>query len=218
MVGDSVAASLGDAFQPIAANYDFQVGVDATVGCHYVAATRARDLGGALQKDYPTSICQTRLAGDIATFDPDVIYLTTLANTFLEFEVNGAWIGPCTSEYDAAVTSALETVVDRARATQARVLIGTTMPREQWFGVTDAMQAEHLRRARCHNALLKSFAKQHQDTVAIADVYTWACPKNACLKTMNGVELRPDLSHFEGEGAKLLIDWLAPQIRKLGIR
>lgn len=213
ILGDSIAVALALEWAPKAPKYGIQLGTDTSLGCNYFSATRLRGLGKSVARsDAPPEPCQVRLASDLSTFDPDVVLITTLTNMRDEFEVDGEWLVPCTDRYETALTTELEHIRTIAKDGGTRVVFATTVPSDSSWWPEARLVREHARRVKCHNTILRAFAKQYPDTIAIADAYKWACPRDTCVERMNGVLLRPDGAHFEGPGAFAFIDWVVPHL------
>jgi hypothetical protein len=40
----------------------------------------------------------------------------------------------------------------------------------------------------------------------------WVCPNRTCREVIDGVKLREDGTHYKGDAAKLVVQWLVDQV------
>lgn len=62
------------------------------------------------------------------------------------------------------------------------------------------------------NAVLRSFAAEHPESVTLLDLQGFVCPTGEYQPTVDGVELHRDGVHYTAEGAQLVWDWLLPSL------
>ena len=60
----------------------------------------------------------------------------------------------------------------------------------------------------CENAVARSVAHGSGGQILLADLGAWACPTTTCLRDRDGIELRPDGTHFIDNAAVLANNWL----------
>jgi hypothetical protein len=112
-----------------------------------------------------------------------------------------------TKEADALILKEINDSVDILKSQGAQVVLMTNPPRaENIFGRSDEedAQIEHL------NGLFFRYAFTHPE-VRVLDLTPIVCPTGSpCDEYVDGVRLRPDGGHYEGDGPA----WVAPRIIK----
>jgi peptidoglycan/LPS O-acetylase OafA/YrhL len=202
MVGDSGAAFLGAGMaavqgeQPGPAGFPVQVGSFGEIGCGLPrAGDGVTDGSGHLLADPPG--CHDwpqRWRTEMATFRPQVAVLTLGWPGMGDRAIDGAARHPCDDGFDAYYRDQVVLAVDTLHADGARVIV-TTTPYAHLDGVDDA-------RVDCLNRAYRA-AVATRPGAEILDLAAWLCDGHDCRTDANGVELRPDGVHFDGEGAKV---------------
>jgi peptidoglycan/LPS O-acetylase OafA/YrhL len=204
VVGNSVADSLGEAFNGIVTDPPlvvFNAGLD---GCNFPPAIKAPPLitaHGPL--DWPPCHPQWE-AGVVERFRPTVVFwvVSDLVNRGLSYR--GRTVSPCTAPFDALYRHSLRDEVARLGAQGARVIITT----EAYDGRSSATTADD-RAVDCDNAIRRDVAaRTHSQLI---DLFGYICPGGRCVVTQNGVTLRPDGVHYTGSGGATVAQWLIDQ-------
>ncbi len=209
LLGDSVAATLGDALQAEAATHGVALSVHTRPGCGMTTEIPLLDDGSQVPWGEAcasnTVEYQSNAVRDIR---PNaVLWLSTweTANAL----ANGVPVRFGTRAGDEALLREFEAARDRISKDGAKLVL-VTVPRaadtseRNPLGEGAPSQYPHL------NHVLRQFAKRHPDDVAVADLASLVCPKKgSCPATVGGVVLRPrDGNHFEGDGPA----WVAPRL------
>jgi hypothetical protein len=71
--------------------------------------------------------------------------------------------------------------------------------------------ADEDRPADCENRLRHEVARS--TGVQLVDLFGYICPGGKCREKQDGVTLRPDGEHYEGEGGRIVASWLLDQVR-----
>jgi lysophospholipase L1-like esterase len=148
----------------------------------------------------------------IAEHQPDAIVVL-----FGEFpnqaaEVDGRWTMPCEPSYLEPYGARLEAMLTDLASGGAPVLL-LTAPGSDLAWVVDRVEPGMAERVACSNEQLRDLADRVPG-VQIADLEALICPGGPCPDQLDGVDLRPDGLHFEGDGALLVNRWLVEQVRE----
>jgi peptidoglycan/LPS O-acetylase OafA/YrhL len=209
LLGDSVAATLGDALQQEAATHGVALSVHTRPGCGMTTAIPLLDDGSEVPWGQAcagnTAEYQSNAVREV---NPDVVlWLSTweTANAL----ANGVAVRFGTPAGDEALLNEFEAARARISKDGAR-LVMVTVPRAADTSEVKPL-TERAPSAYPHlNRLLRQFAKRHPGDVAVADLASLVCPeKDSCPATVDGVVPRPrDGNHFEGDGPA----WVAPRL------
>jgi lysophospholipase L1-like esterase len=77
------------------------------------------------------------------------------------------------------------------------------------------MPRDYDRRTDCLNAVYREAAAARPDVARVLPVDEWVCPpadRPECIGVLDGVNLREDGVHFEGEGADVAARWIVEQL------
>ncbi len=204
IVGDSVAASLGQPMEAQSAALGITAWNRAIVDCglNQRGDTNRLPDGGYLETHRN---CGDGWAADVAAFQPDVAFLLLGAPTLSEVRLGDNWAHACMPEYDTWYRDRLTGAVDTLGSTGAHVVIGTA-PVPVPFGSpeqTDCLDLVHREIAAARS------------NVAVVDLDAYVCPLDHCRTEIDGAELRPDGLHFEGEAALVVCRWVAERLLAL---
>jgi peptidoglycan/LPS O-acetylase OafA/YrhL/lysophospholipase L1-like esterase len=200
VVGDSGAAFLGPGLAAVQgeltgpAGFPVQVGAFGEVGCGLPrTGDGVRDGSGRLLPD-PDGCHDwpSRWAAELASFRPQVALLTLAWPGIGDRIVDGEARHPCDSVFDAYYQREVVAAIDTLHANGARVVVATT-PYAALPGVDNA-------RVDCLNATYRAAVAQRPGA-EVLDLASWLCDGTACRTDSDGVDLRPDGVHFEGDGA-----------------
>lgn len=200
LVGDSGAALMGDALAAVGAEAGVVVAPQGSVGCGIARAGDGVVLDGRFVPD-PDG-CDgwpERWAEAVGRFDPTVSVLLIGWPGMGDREVDGEPSHPCGAAFDRYYQAELDTAL-RVLGRRGGSVALVTVPYA-------ALAPEGHDRADCLNDLYRSTAAQHTG-VKLLDLARWTCPHGRCLNEVDGVVLRPDGVHFEGDGAMVAARWL----------
>ncbi len=209
LLGDSVAASLGDALQREAATRGIALHTATRPGCGLVTGIPTLPDGEAVPwgKDCSDGT-PGYLTSQVEEQAPQtVLWLSTWETA--DRLVDGTLYRFGDAEADAVVLERLEE--SRRLITQdgARLVLLTNPPRAE-TSETYVRNPEDDRKIVRLNRLFREFAAEHPDTVSVVDLAEIVCPGGPpCPAEVEGVTLRPrDGGHYEGDGP----GWVAPRL------
>ena len=141
---------------------------------------------------------------------PDVFVWLSIWETW-DRVINGKLRHVGTPDGDAALLRSISRTVGRLRTRGAHVAILTVSPSAPGAIVrSDQPPPEHFEHL---NILLRAYARGHPTEVSVIDLHSLVCPRGApCPKRVDGLQLRPDGTHFGSEGSKWIGERLAPVI------
>ena len=223
LLGDSVAASLGDAFAAAAAGDGVPARAIVRLGCGMTTGITVNPDGSRI----PWSPACAAATVDyqeraIAEVQPDaVLWLSTWEGA--DHEVDGQHLRFGTRPWDAWLLREMERVRAMVAASGARLVFVTNPPTApnpiRKVTQADIDHTEHL------NALMARFARSHPGDVTVVDLAEIVGPGGAtladpCPVDQDGIVLRPkDGGHYEPEGAtwaaRRLLDALYTELRAL---
>lgn len=209
--GDSVPMYLAAEARSQVDQLGIDVGNVAIEGCHVLFGVGPiRDPEGRVRDD---TACggEGRFVQGTRAYRPDVtvILFGRLPND--EVLLNGQWLLPCTPGYDQAFRARMNELIGDFRSTGGKVVLVST-PGSSVSWVLDAAPPGMAERLSCMNDHLKEIAKDTPG-VGYVDLNAYICPQpNACKDTIDGIDLRPDTSHFMGDSAALINHWLIPKV------
>ena len=67
------------------------------------------------------------------------------------------------------------------------------------------------------NDLLREVAARHPESVAVVDLAAWLCRDDDCVNEIDGTTLRSDGVHYDDHSARIVAEWLAPRLRRIGL-
>ena len=144
-----------------------------------------------------------------ADFKPDVTFMIFGASLLDENEIApGVWSRPCEAGFDDWYRSTLVKMSDALSSQGGRVVL---VSQAYYRGEASAQAPTNDRQIDCENTVAGSVAQNSGGQILLADLGAWACPTTACLRDRDGIELRPDGTHFKGNAAALANNWLLTQ-------
>ena len=207
VVGDSGAYYLGSGLARMAPRFGRAVVNRGTVGCGVARGDgRFRLPDGRIIKD-PTGCDQylARWRDYLAFFQPQRVLLVLADVGGGDRFVNGRWMGDCDPDFRAYFAAEVRVAVALLASTGAKVAATTTPD------VAVEPTAGLVRTTDCRNAALVAGLK---GGAGVVDLRHWACPTpSTCVRTLEGVDLRPDRVHFIGPGADLAARWIFRRIK-----
>jgi len=211
LLGDSVAASLGDALTAAAADDGVTLRTIARLGCGMTTGITLNEDGSriAWSPDCASSTVDYQ-TGAIDEVAPDtVMWLSTWE--LADYEVDGKRLRFGTAAWDEWLLGEMERVRQLATGRGARFVLVNNPPVAP--NPLREVTADMLSRNEHLNALMQTFAARHPGDTAVLDLSSIVCPNGAtlarpCPTTQDGIVLRPkDGGHFEADGAA----WTAPR-------
>jgi lysophospholipase L1-like esterase len=176
---------------------------DAVVGCTLPWGV-SRPLEGAPEITYYPP-CDAHWRTVVQRFQPDVV-LVVLQCCSSEHRFGDTWLQPCDPRYAEIFDRSFRNLVRRVGKSGAHVVI-TTSP----YTLKETLGPPYLKNLDCSNELRKKVAGELG--VQLVDLGAWTCPEPPyCRTEEDGVTLRPDRVHFEGEGAHIASRWLLDQL------
>jgi len=212
IAGDSVPLMMGVSMTEQRDELGVSVLNRAAPGCHLLA-----DLGPirGTEGNVRTDVADCSAGGgyrrDVERFTPDLSMVL-----FGEFpneavELGGRWRMACEPAYLDALRREVEDLVDDLSARGAPVVL-VTAPGSSLSWVVERVKPGMDERVACTNQVLADIA-QARAGVEVVDLASFVCPPgHECQTHIDGVDLRPDGRHFEGDGARLVNEWLMPRV------
>jgi peptidoglycan/LPS O-acetylase OafA/YrhL len=207
LVGDSVAERLAMFMTPLAERLGVQMSHVADAGCGvFPAKARLRLPNGKVA--VPGRNCAPLPKRWHSKRKHDVALLVFGAPALGDWELDGRWQHPCEKRFDATFERRMTAAID-ALAGHGTAVFVATMP----YVIDDDYGHREDRRTDCLNHRIAA-ATAARPFAATIDLAAHVCPRGKCKTRLDGVLLRHDGQHFEGEGAELIGWWLVTQIRE----
>jgi peptidoglycan/LPS O-acetylase OafA/YrhL len=144
-----------------------------------------------------------------ADFKPDVTFVIFGASLLDQNEIApGVWSRPCEAVFDDWYRSTLVKMTDALSSQGGRVVL---VSQAYYRGEATERAAVNDKQVDCENAVAGSVAQSSGGQILMADLGAWACPSTTCLRDRDGIELRPDGTHFIDNAAVLANNWLLAQ-------
>jgi peptidoglycan/LPS O-acetylase OafA/YrhL len=211
LVGDSLAESLLPGLEQAAMENGVQLFPASVPGCGVIGG-EPLDLAGVPFKwsvDCERSIPKYHVSR-LSQLHPDmVVWLSGWDRT--ERLLNGQRVSPRTIEGRQVFMKLIDEAATRLTATGARLVMLTVAPAAPSDEYPDPPKDDSLVQM---NRLIREYARQHADRVAIADLDHMLCPKGQpCPRSIDGVEPRHrDGNHFEEDTATWMARKLMPEV------
>ena len=212
VVGDSVGWNLGEQMIADQLGNNLEVRNIAVPGCppSYTAVRRRRD-PGSVPLDFGEECSEQVSAYPFAVneFRPDVSLVIFGAPLLEQNEIApDVWSSPCQESFDTWYRLTLEQIVAALGAHNGRVvLVSQAYYRGEVTGRTPLYDDQ----TDCQNRVAKALADSNPAIVNV-DLGAWTCPTRECLVERDGIELRPDGTHFLGPAARMVNGWLFSQV------
>jgi peptidoglycan/LPS O-acetylase OafA/YrhL len=212
VVGDSVAVYLGPSLNNLQTRMGVTTYAAGVPSCEVPRALNHRPPVGAdvAARDAVTdpAVCAdwpARWRDQLAQTQANYAMLVLGFPAVQDYQVNGAWLTPCTALWDRYYTSELTEALRTLQSTGARASVTTAAPPAAfYFAKSLTTQTE------CLNKDIRAAALITQSRVV--DVASLVCPNHRCQQFINGNELRPDGFHYSGSGGDLIANWMVSQI------
>lgn len=209
VAGDSVAERLFTYMQPLQQQLGVELSSSAQSGCGLFDGLRRLRLpdGAVHLRGRGCSPLEQRYAEPLEQGRPEAVLLITGAPVRGQWEHEGRWSVPCEPVLDAFFEARAKVAIDALGAKGAQVFVAT-MP----YITDDEYGPEENRRTDCLNRRLGAAAAA-RTFAAVVDLAGYVCPGGHCQSHLDGVMLRHDGLHFQGEGAERVGWWLVGAIR-----
>ena len=211
VVGDSVACFLGAEMERNAPAYGIRALNRAELGCVMVKPELARFGNGP-----PVAVreqCSDRWRDAVVRFRPDVTVV--LVGGLWEYDVviDGRNAQPCDPAFGPWYAERASRALSVLARPGGRIVVVAVprQPRIAHFGPGVTIPPSWNRKVECIDRALVQAARATPATTLVS-LDPFVCPGGQCLDKMNGVVLRPDGRHFQGPAAKIVTDWLVPQV------
>jgi peptidoglycan/LPS O-acetylase OafA/YrhL len=204
--GDSMVAAIRDGLEETGEELEVAFAASSHIGCSVGGREFRPD--SVLDTEPRVASCAEWLASlpSIAQYvQPDVIVILRNGvrppseTTGLEVcgEQYRQWF------YDEAVAE-----IEAIAAVSAAQIVITTYSYPRYLG---DIKPDEDREFDCINEVLRDVVAE--TGVALVDIAGWVCPTvDTCKSRVDGVSLRPDGYHFEGDGAAVMLAWLTEQL------
>src|SRR6266542_506656 len=216
LVGDSVGFTLGF-YYPRGTVRGMILGGDTELGCGLVRAPIV--LAGSVQPvDPKCTTWPTRWRDKTAAFHPDVTLMMLGGWEVLDHQVDGRVLEPATPEYEQYLDSELQLAYDLVAPSSRRIaMLNVPCYHQPDTGLDKSLAAtrDDPSRGEWLNQVLGRFVAAHRDRMVLLDLRSFLCPGGRYVDRMDGVKVRYDGVHFSKGGAKLVWQWLGPQLRRL---
>jgi hypothetical protein len=216
LVGDSVGFTLGY-------NYargtvpGMTLGGDTEVGCGLARAPIV--LAGAVQPvDPKCTAWATRWGRGTASFRPDVALLVLGGWEVLDHQYGGQVLHPGMPEYESYLDSELQLAYDLVAPSSGHLAVLNVPCYHQPDTGLDkslAVTRDDPARGEWLNQVLGRFVAAHRQRMVLIDLKSFLCPGGRYLDRIDGVKVRYDGVHLSRPGARLVWQWLGPQLRRL---
>jgi hypothetical protein len=141
-------------------------------------------------------------AGAIARFRPDVVFwiINSPADAML---YRDRWLDTCSESYAVLYERSLRKELAILGSHGAKVVIPTEVYPRYLFAHQDQS-------TDCENRIRRNVVAG--SNVQLIDLNGFICPKHRCREKQDGVILRTDGEHYEGEGGRIVAQWLLDQV------
>lgn len=208
--GDSLPLLLGEAAVGQVDELGVNVGSVAVPGCNLLDGVGPiRDIAGEIWDGMGCGEPGRFRAGTEA-YRPTVSLVLFGRIHDNAVRIDGTWRLPCEPDYMRIYRQRLDAMIDDLRSTGGAVVL-VSSPGSTVSWVVEASPPGMAERVACLNDLLAEVAEARPG-VGFVDLARYICPTpDRCLDRIDGVDLRPDTVHFEGESARLVNRWLIPR-------
>jgi peptidoglycan/LPS O-acetylase OafA/YrhL len=208
VVGNSTAWTLGVGLKQLRSRPPLVVLNDGVVGCAFpwgvpkVAGSESSGQARATLTRFPH--CDSYWKTAVREFHPQVV-LVFLQCCSSPYRFGNRVLAPCDPQYATLFRNDYDHAVSTLSSTGARVIL-TTAP----YTLAEMSDAHGRMNLTCSDQLRMSVARQLG--LQVIDLHHWTCPNELpCREQEDGVVLRPDETHFTGEGARIADRWILQQ-------
>lgn len=208
VIGDSVAENMYDALSQYGSAAVSAIDVTGG-GCGIIDAEKARSGEGYIMDS--KNLCwkwQSELRAAVAEQPVDAYLVHNLwdANDQL---IDGAWVGPCTPQWQQRYASQLDLLASIGDSSGQRPAI--LLSNDHTRAPDGPLNRERL---DCVNRVAADASARHPN-IHVLDLEKAVCPRGTCLdKDANGQGIYRDGSHFNATGMALLAPWLESEVAR----
>ena len=217
VVGDSVAGSLGLAYERAGAASGLTVWNRGLLGCGLYYDGSIYE-GGELVPVSSGCNWHTTWPGELQQFQPDVVLMLVGAWDILDREVDGRLVKFGSAEFDSSYLRQLDDATTLLASTGAKVVVLTApfFSRPELVGQTGREWPEYDPwRVDRVNSLFRDFLASHPGRYQMIDLNKFTAPQGRFVDELDGQVVRGDGVHFTDAGAKIILDWLTPQLKEV---
>jgi peptidoglycan/LPS O-acetylase OafA/YrhL len=149
---------------------------------------------------WPRAVADTR---------PEVALLVLGEIAQGDWELEGRWLHACEPEFDRHYQAELGEAL-QALGELGVVVVVATSAYSQWADKPRWLDG----RTDCLNEAIRDAVAAHPWS-EVLELQRFVCPSLACLRELEGKELRPDGVHFAGPGARPVARWVLEQLGRL---
>ncbi|MCX7621761.1 MAG: acyltransferase [Acidimicrobiales bacterium] len=222
LIGDSVSYSLGLGFEGNEQTKQVAVWNQGSLYCELINGRRREQRGKEVDASDTCVEWERDWTTAVDRFQPDLIVLGVGPWEVFDRQVDGQWLPFGSPEFDAVLQQKLDRVVTVLSERSGAPIVLLTTPRFE-RAESDESPLEWTRAGRERsdhlNELFRQVAAEHPNAVRIIDLGGYLCPPDAerCTDKIDGVLVRDDGIHYGEHGAKLIANWLAPQLREIAL-
>jgi peptidoglycan/LPS O-acetylase OafA/YrhL len=209
LVGDSLALSLGPGLDAAFRADGIRFEADAVPGCSVLRGVTLQENGQPYQWSRACNRAITPALKKVVATDPKpdlVLWLSTW--DAVDRTLHGHHVSVGTKRGDAALAAEIRHAAKLLTAHGARlVILSVADPVPGSKSPLPGLDQES--RVREIKALYRRAAPTPDGRVRVVDLDPLVCPHGRCSQIVDGVELRPDGSHFGEDGARVIGKQLA---------
>jgi peptidoglycan/LPS O-acetylase OafA/YrhL len=214
IIGDSVAGSLSWGLIDVTQGSPVRVVSAAYAGCGIASGMATDDQGKpfAWSKDCVKNVPKV-LEQIVREQKPDVVMWMSSweLSDRIDPDTN-TLLRRGTPAHDRALLASIDVQAKRVTAGGAHLVFLTLAPRAPSETSGIAADGQDGRYAH-YNDLLRTYAREHEDTVSVIDLSHYLCPSGPpCATKVHGVVMRPDGAHFSRATSPIAARWLLPQL------
>ena len=212
VVGDSVPLLLGAELSQQTNELGVSVINRSVPGCHLLSSIGpVRGTEGNVRTDVADCTAGGQYRKDAKRYRPEVSVVLFGEFPNQAVQIDGRWSMPCESTYLDATKDKLTTLATDLTSAGGKVVL-VTAPGSSLSWLVERVEPGMDERVACTNALLNDVAQDVSGTTVV-DFASFICPPGQkCKESVEGVNLRVDGLHFEGEGAAYANRWLIPRV------
>jgi hypothetical protein len=155
---------------------------------------------------------------EVAATDPDVVLVTLGSWEIYDHQTGGERLNVGSATYRRTLLASLEQDLALLNVRKKPRVAMFSVPCFAASNVVFDAPRTDTGRIDWVNGVFKEFARRHSDQIQIIDLSRFVCRNDQPVKKMNGIELRPDGTHFSAVSSPLVWRWLAPQLIDLARR
>jgi peptidoglycan/LPS O-acetylase OafA/YrhL len=214
LVGDSVATSLYPGLAEVATERNVSLSAAAFPGCGVLSGQPTLADGSALANGENCDREIEHLEVDAeAKVKPELVVWLSVWEV-MDRIVDGTHYSLETPEGQVEYARLIDEAAGRFQRRGARLAILLPAVSTEGAFLPHYSHADQVERLGVLNQLLRDFAARNPRTTSIIDLNPIVCPGGPpCPVDVSGIELRPDGTHFEMDGARYVADRVMPLLQ-----